>query len=72
MSDKGLAAPADAEEKKAPTKPHRLASRVRIMGKWQGKGYRPSKDEREKWEAKCKRFNLDPRTGAEKKASKAK
>lgn len=68
MSNKDLEAPVATEERKPAPPPHRLKSRVRIMGKWRDKSYRPSKAEEAEWRAKCKRFNLDLRTGAPKVA----
>ena len=72
MSKDDLKAPAEKSEAKPQVKPHRLKSRVRIMGKWQDRGYRPSAEEIEAWQKKCKRFNLDLKTGAPKKQPETK
>lgn len=63
VNDKDLEAPAETEEKKAAPPPHQLANRVRVCGKWQKKGYKPTKAEWDAWAQKCKDTNRDPRTG---------
>ena len=58
-----LEAPAETEERKAAPPPHQLENRVRVCGKWQKKGYKPTSDEQKKWLEKCKAEDKDPKTG---------
>lgn len=60
-----LQAPADTEEKKAAPPPHFLSNaRIRVCGKWQKKGYKPTKAELALWLKKCKAQGRDSVTGA--------
>lgn len=70
MSDKDLEAPAETEEKKPAEPPHKLP-RIRVCGKWQKPGYKPSKAELDQWTEDCKQRGHDPKTGAPAKAKPA-
>lgn len=60
-----LQAPEDTEEKKPAKPPHFLAdNRIKVCGKWQKKGYKPTKSELALWIKKCKSQGRDPDTGA--------
>jgi len=65
MTDKDLSTEAevDTEEKKAAPPPHQLKDRARVCGKWQKKGYKPSKEELAAWNKRCKEGNRDPKSG---------
>ena len=66
-----LQAPEEAGETKPAPPPHFLRDeRVKVCGKWQKKGYKPSKAEQDAWNAKCKTAGLDPKTGLKAKAKK--
>lgn len=46
-------APAETEEKKPARPPHFMRDqRVKVCGKWQKKGYKPTKAEQAIWDAK--------------------
>ncbi len=53
----------DDGEKKPAIPPRQNPNNIRVCGKWRPAGYKPSKAEREAWLVKCKRHDLDPRTG---------
>jgi hypothetical protein len=63
MIEKDLEAPAETEEKKAAPPPHQLSNRVRVCGKWQKKGYRPTAAEQKAWLEQCKAQGRDSKTG---------
>ncbi len=64
MSEKDdLEAPAETEERKAAPPPHQLKNRVRVCGRWQKKGYRPTADEQKIWLEQCRAQGKDPKTG---------
>lgn len=51
---------------KEPDKPYGLhteGQRIRVCGRWQKKGYKPSDDEVKKWKERCKDRGWDPKTG---------
>lgn len=63
MTEDTLDTPVDTGKRKAAAPPHQLKNRVRICGRWQKKGYRPSAEEVAKWKEHCKDTGKDPRTG---------
>lgn len=64
MTSKDLEVPTDDEKKKASPPPHFMKDkRVKVCGKWQKKGYKPTTAEQKLWVDKCKVQNRDPKTG---------
>ncbi len=71
MTDKDLSTEADvetAEKKEAEPPRHLRESRVRVCGKWQKKGYKPTIEELKLWNERCKVSGRDPKTGKRKAA----